>query len=349
VPFDPDRLEVRGTPAPVVEGIRVEGGGAVQYDVSNNGTLAFIPGTLTDEAQRPLQFASLDGKVTPLPAALRAFSGAVLSPDGTRLAVQIDVSDSADIWVVDIARGALTRLTANTELDNSPVWSPDGQSVAFSSRSSNGWTLQRKAADGTGSSAQLATLKPSTGGAVFPFAWTADGHIVTTYDGDIGLVAADGKGEWKPLIKTAASEGQPAISPDGRWIAYMSNETGAAEVYVQAFPGLAARQLVSVGGGLSPTWSRDGRSLLYLRGGPPQDIMRVAIEATRESGLRISAPVKVGDWTFYATQFLPRFYDVTADGRLIVIGRPTNGDTSARQINVITNWFEELKRLVPIQ
>jgi len=164
---------------------------------------------------------------------------------------------------------------------------------------------------------------------------------------DIGVVPADGTGQWKPLIQTPAVEVQATISRDSRWIAYMSNETASSEVYVQRFPGLGDRQLVSVGGGVMPTWSQDGRTLYYLRGGPPREIMRAAVEPTPDGGLRISPPEKMADWTFYDFQFSQRYYDVTADGRLLVIGRPNETPTAQRQIHVVTNWFEELKRLVP--
>jgi serine/threonine-protein kinase len=349
VPFDQSRLEVRGTPVPVIEQIRVESGGAVQYDISDDGTLVFVPGAPVNRDQRPLLLVSIDGKVSPVPAPLRSYTSARLSPDGTRIAAQIDLGDAADVWVVDIARGALTRLTTDPGFDGSPMWSPDGRSVVFSSTRGGQWSLHRKMADGTGNDELIASVKSSTATAVYPTAWTADGQLAVMANLDIGLVPADGKGEWKPLIQTPATETQPAISPDGRWIAYGSNETGAGEVYVQRFPHLGDRQLVSVDGGFMPTWSHDGRALFYLRGGPPRDIMRVAIEPLRDGGLRISTPDKVADWSFYAAQFAPRYYDVGPDGRLVVIGlTATDSTTTLREINVVTNWFEELKRLVPI-
>ena len=135
----------------------------------------------------------LDGKATPVPGALRPFTGAALSPDGTRIAAQIDLGEAADVWV-DVARGALTRLTTDTGYDGSPLWSPDGRSVVFASTRSGQWSLNRKAADGTGGIEQIATLKVISGVA-HPTAWTADGRILVTVDSDIGLAPADGKGE----------------------------------------------------------------------------------------------------------------------------------------------------------
>jgi serine/threonine-protein kinase len=353
VPFDKSRLEPRGTAVPVIEGIRVETGGAVQYDVANDGTLVFIPGTSANLDQRPLQFVAADGRVGVLSAVPRAYTSAALSPDGTRIAVGIDSGDAADVWVVDVVRGALTRLTAEPGFDGDPVWSPDGLNVAFTSNRGGIWSLNRKLADGTGNIEQLATfrgLQGGPGGGLSITAWTADGQMIATVNRDIGVVPANGKGEWKPLIHTSATETQAVISPDGRWIAYASNETSAAEVYVQRFPDLGNRQLVSVGGGLMPTWSHDGRVLFYLGGGgPPRTIMRAAIEPTRD-GLRISPPVKVTDWRFYGAQGAPRYYDIAADGRALVIGRTINETaTKQRQINVVVNWTDELKQKVPIR
>ena len=149
-----------------------------------------------------------------MPAALRVYASLSLSPDGTRIAAQIDLTDAADVWVVDVARGALTRLTTDTGYDGSPLWSPDGRTVVFASTRSGQWSLNRKAADGTGPIEQIATLDVKSGVA-HPTAWTTDGRILVTVDGDIGLVPADGKGEWKPLIQTPATELQAAISPEG--------------------------------------------------------------------------------------------------------------------------------------
>jgi Tol biopolymer transport system component len=309
----------------------------------------FVPGTGNGGDSRPLQFVASDGRTESVPAAPRAFSGVKLSPDGSRIAVQIDVGDAADVWVVEVARGTLTRVTTETGYDGNPLWSPDGQSVAFLSTRAGRWTLNRKAADGTGPVEQLAAFPPVTT-LMYATGWTADG-ILLTLDGNIGVVAADGKSEWTPLIQSAAAELQGVLSPDGRWLAYMSTETGAPEVYLQRFPGLGERQLASVGGGSMPTWSHDGHTLTYLRGrgGPPQEIMRVTIASTGNGSARISAPSKVADWNFYTAQFAPRVYDISPDGRLLVIGRTADEKpTAQRQINVVVNWFEELKRLVPI-
>lgn len=349
-PFDTNRLEVTATPVPVVEGVRVEAGGALQYDVADDGTLIFVSGTLASPDQRTLQFVAGDGTIVTVPGAPRAYTGAKLSSDGTRVAVQIDVADAADVWVVDVTRGTLTRVTSETGYDGNPLWSPDGRHVAFLSSRSGRWTLNRKAADGTGNIEQLATLSAKTN-LVYATAWAADGTLLVTVEADIGVVRSDGKGEWKPLIRTAAVETHAVLSPDGRWLAYMSNETGTGEIYLQRFPDLGERQLVSISGGLMPTWSHDGRTLTYLRGpsGPPREIMRVTIATSTSGPARIGTPAQVGDWRFYTTQFSPRTYDVLPDGRLLVIGQTSpDKSTAMRQINVVTNWFEELKRKVPI-
>jgi serine/threonine-protein kinase len=349
VPFDEERLETRGTPVPVVEGVRIEAGGAIQYDVAADGTLVYVPGAAGTSGQRTLQFAGADGKLQPVPTGRREFVSVRLSPDGTRVAAQVEMTERADVWVVDVARGTATRLTTEAGYDGSPIWSPDGRSVVFISLRGMQVTLNRRAADGTGPIEQLAAFGTLRSVLISPTTWTSDGGLMLTVEGDVMLLPPDSKGELKPVIRTPARETQAAVSPDGRWLAYASDETGVSEVYLQRYPSLSDRQLVSVGGGIMPVWSPDGRKVIFLQGGPPRDIMAVAIGTTGDGVVRVSTPSKIGDWRYYSTQGAPRPYDVTRDERLLVIGLPETGIPMAhRQIHVVVNWFEELKRLVPL-
>jgi hypothetical protein len=348
VPFDRSRLQAVGTPVPVIEGIRVESGGAIQFDIAQDGTLAYIPGSANSGRDRRLAFLSADGQPTALPTPVREYTGVALSPDGTRAAVQIATGNSADVWVVELARGALTRVTTEQGFDGNPLWSQDGKAVIYASNREGRWTLNRRSADGTGGVDTLATLDAGVSN-VWPTSWSRDGQtLVATVDDGVGVFVG-GRGPWKPLIDTPVTEWHGAVSPDGRLIAYTSQESGTAEVYLQRFPDLGERQPVSVGGGYWPTWSSDGRTLVYLRGGPPRETMRVTVQSTPDGRTVIGQPQMQGQWRFLSARAGPRYYDLAADGRLLVMqsGSPEDGNVS-RQINIVFNWFDELRRLVPL-
>ena len=345
VPFDVDRLEVRGTPLPIVEGVRTEPGGAVQYQIADDGTLVFIPGG-SGIGGRVLQFIGTDGRADQVPVSPRGYTAVKLSPDGTRIAVQIEMPDGADVWVVEVARGTLTRLTSEAGFDGNPIWTPDGRHVVFASERDGRWALSRRSADGTGPIERLSSA-PMEKQRLLPRSLTRDGSLISTLADDIGMVLDGGRGQWKPLVQTPATELQAEISPDGRWLAFMSDDSGNPQVYLQPFPGMNNRQAVSAENGHTPTWSADGRTLFYLQGGPPRAVMSVTIEPTPGGPARIGLPVKVADWHYFSVARSSRYYDVAADGRLLVIGMNDGATATGGQIQVVLNWQEELKRLVP--
>ena len=194
-----------------------------------------------------------------------------------------------------------------------------------------------------------------------PYDWSLDGEtlfltgVSPDTDRDVGMVASDGSGTWTPLVQTPARDLAPAISPDGRWLAYASNESGRYEVYVQRFPEMLGRQQVSVGTGHRPHWSEDGRELFYLRApnGPPRAVVRVTVESTDSDppALDFGAEEVLFDWRYHQRSSPMPFYDLSPDGRrfLMITTGDANGDGSGRaEINVVLDWFEELKRLVPV-
>ena len=217
VPFDVDRLEAVGTAVPVVEGVRVEVGGAVQFAVADDGTLAYVPGTMQGP-ERPLAFVGRDGgqpETLKIPA--RDYINVALSPDQSRVAAQIGDGDDADVWVAEIARGTLTRVTRDAGFDGNPIWSRDGKSIVFASRREGRWTLQRRSADGTGDATLMTAFDASVTRAE-PYAWSPDGStLLFGADEVIGATTASTMGEWKPVIRSAG--GATAVSPNGRWIA----------------------------------------------------------------------------------------------------------------------------------
>ncbi len=167
------------------------------------------------------------------------------------------------------------------------------------------------------------------------------------------MVSIDEPGSWEPLLESAASEGQPAVSPDGRWLSYSSTESGVREVYIRRFPGLEDRRPISVGGGFTARWSSDSRELTYQRspGGPPDAMMRVPIDVDSGSppSLVVGTPELLFEWRYFSQAGGIQYSDVTPDGqRFLMIANRTDGEGTSNQLVLIQNWFEELRRLVPV-
>ena len=232
VPFDSDRLEIVGTAVPVVHGVRVDAGGVVQFAVADDGTLAYVPGTALD-GDRPLAFVGRDGgqpEALKIPA--RDYLNVALSPDQTRVAAQIGERVDADVWVAEIARGTLTRVTREPGFDGYPMWSRDGKTIVFASARDGRWTLQSRAADGTGDATPIVAFEASVTQAV-PSGWSDGLTLLFGANAEVGVTSAGGKGEWKPVIRSAR---EAAMSPNGRWIAYSSSESGSQQLYLQGYP-----------------------------------------------------------------------------------------------------------------
>ena len=361
VPFDRDRLETVGNPAPVVEGVRVEGGGSVQYAVADNGTLVYIPGEASTGRTRSLLWVDRGGSAQPLAVPPRDYQDLSLSPDGSRAALAIaGMADNAGVWVADLARGTLHPITREDGTAVYPLWSPDGSQVVFMSRRGGRPELFSTAADGTGPAERIASFDESVTD-VRPYAWSPDGGVIVqaTYPDtgrDIGVVSLEGTNGWQPLIQTTADEGAPAIAPNGRWIVYSSRDSGRSQIYVQRFPDLSRRCPVTADVSYGATWSRDGRELFYLRGstinGPPDAVMRVTVEDGDTAGedIVLGDPEVLVDFSYSSRPGAYRTYDVSRDGRLLVLARADVEEASedSREINVVLNWTQELLDLVPI-
>ena len=333
--FDSSALDVVGDPAPVLEGVRVEPGGAVQYATADDGSLVYIPGTPSG-GTRSLVWVDRTGEEDVVALPLRDYETLSLSPDGTRAAVVAGASSgNRDVWISELARGTLTRLTTQPGDDTYPLWSADGRRVAYMSREDGRVTVYLRAADGSGTPNRLLTDEELT--ALVPYDWSPDDETLfltalsPETDRDVGIVSSDGSGTWEPLMQTPAREQSPAISPDGRWLAYASDESGRSEVYVQRFPDLLGRQQVSVDSGYRPRWSEDGRELFYLRApvGPPTAVVRVAVEATNGDppALDFGSEEVLFDWRYYNEADPMQYYDVSPDGQrfLMITSNETEG------------------------
>ena len=357
VPFDTNRLEILSTPVPVVEGVRLDMSLAAQFTVSNDGSLAYVPRGTSGERE----LLSIDQNGVETRILTGQFETLDLSPDGRRVVLGTgDDSGNADVWVSNLARGDMIRLTTDPAFDGAPLWSPDGRRVVFTT-TRNGqaevmWTL----ADGTGTPETLAIFEGS-GSRPVAYDFSPDGTtlLVATgrsgdNQGDIGIVTIEGGDGWRPLIQTEADERTPTVSPNGRWFAYASNETGNNEVYVERFPDGGNKRVVSIAGGHTPSWSADGQALVYLRSpnGPADAVMRVSFEGGdgNSNQLRIGSPEVLFNWSYFGMPGGQRTYAMSATGdRFFVIGRGADqGVPGQPQINIVLNWFEELKERVPV-
>ena len=293
-----------------------------------------------------------EGREEPLPLAPASYRGPRVSPDGTRVAVDIFDLENTDVWISDLARGTLSRLTDTDGPDGVPMWTPDSESVVFaSSRENTGvFSLFQRRADGTGPVEKILTGEEP--GNLKPYGWSPDGmRMVFDYGQppnlDIGVLTMDGEETWEPLLQSEANEAAPALSPNGEWIAYTSDQTGRSEIYVQRFPDLGDRQLVSSGGGTQPVWSPDGRELFYR-----DDQRLMSIGVGWDPVFTLDTPVVVFEGAYDPPSHFRRSYDLHPDGQQFLMVKPgglTDSDTeeAIAELVLVQNWFEELTRLVP--
>ena len=360
MPFDERTLTVKGGAVPMQQGIQATAAsGAAQWAWSPHGTVAYIPGEGAS-TERALVWVSRDGRVEPATAPPRPIqvlqSGLRMSPDGGRVALTVDADpgsssatnaavppDSSDIWIWEVRRNTLTRLSQSGQA-TAPVWTPDGTRVCYRSA----LEVLCQSPDGSGPVQTLATL-PEVG---TPKSFSSDGtrllwHNVAANASDIFMTTIGSASETRPLFQTRFDEVGATISPDGKWLAYQSNETGRAEVYVRPFPDVDnGRWQISSEGGVEPRWSRDGRELIFSFGGGP--ITRIVWSAAIAAGRAFSA-----DQPKIMAKLTSNFsvaYDVAPDGRLlfhIPASISASGLTRLSQIVVAEHWFEELRVRVP--
>ena len=341
VPFDADRLAVTGNPGPLIGGVAVKSSGAANFSISDNGRLVYALGGIGGGGVllRTLQWVDRDGREEPAVAEPRSFREFSLSPEGTRVAVRVFRGNGSDVWIFDLIRQTNTRLTFEGDPSTFPTWTPDGTRVAFGS------PLAWKAADGTGEVEPLSE-SPTT----FPQAFSPDeGVLVVETHGDLGVVTLDSRGTVSLLLQEEFSERNAALSPDGRWIAYQSDETGQYEIYVRPFPDTdSGRWEVSSNGGVMPVWNPAGPEL-FFRGA--DGLMALAFET--EPTFRPGAVTRLFDLTPYPLGGLNRRIAVDTDGQRFlllssVIDQPGTDEVALPEINVVLNWHQELLERVPI-
>ncbi len=351
VPFDPDKLEVRGSPAPLLEDVAVNPLlGIGQFDFSSNGTFVYLSGTSLQGW--PVVWLDGSGKTQSLLAKPGQYYTPRLSPDGSRLALAVG-SGGSDIFVYDPQREAMTRLTFTTQDNLLPVWTPDGRHIAFRFRLGGGFGIGWVRADGAGEPQKLLESKND----VRTFSFSPDGRRLSYFETNpqtgndlwtLPMDLSDGDhpkpGKPELFLRTRFDELQPVFSPDGRWIAYTSDASGTTEVYVQPFPGPGGKWQISTSGGLYPVWPRNGGELFY------------------ES---VDNHIMVTDYIVKGDSFLPgkpRLWsqrqifdsgsvhmDAAPDGkRVVVFQAPETAENKGNvHVTVLLNFFDELRRRVP--
>ena len=350
VAFDLARLAVVGPSVAVLPEVWTTATGAANVTVAADGTLVYVPRGAATVAQSRLVWVDRQGQETPLLAAPRSYVYPRLSPNGGRLAFFIS-DEELDIWLLDLSRSTLTRVTSEAGLENYPVWAPDGRQLFFSSDRAGGRNIFAQAADGTG----VTTRLTESAHAQFPTSVSPDGtrlvftEIATaTAAGDVLQLRLDGSHTVTPLVQTPFSERNGELSPDGRWLAYDANDSGRFEIYVRPFPDVAkGLWQVSRDGGTRPLWARNGREMFYLTA--TGTLMRVGV--ARGPTWAATAPTKLFEGRYGVPAFHSgRTYDVSADGKRFLMIKGTAVDdpkgTPASMV-VVLNWQEELKRLVP--
>lgn len=350
VPFDRGRRAITGTAVPVVRQVDVTGAGALQAAVADDGTLVYQLGFAG--VGRTLVWVDREGQETPIATPPRVYNYPRVSPDGTRIALWSNDEDS-DLWIWDLVRATLTRVTSDPVLDNYPVWTPDSRRLVFSSDRAGARNLFTQAADGTGEAERLTesrnrqdatSILPDGSGVLFS-------ELVPATNFDVMLLPLATTGKASALVQTPAAERNGEVSPDGRWLAYEANDSGRFEVYVRPFPGVSrGRWQVSTGGGAQPLWARNGQELFYRA--PTGAVMRV--EVSGGSSWAAAPPTQLFGGAYYAgsTTVLGRTYDVSPDARRFLMIKPSaavadEATTAPASLIVVRNWFEELKRLVP--
>jgi serine/threonine-protein kinase len=348
-PFDVERREVTGPSVPVPEPIFYESESGVPHlALSAGGTLAFIPGGGAPRHQ--LVSVDLDGRERPLIDARRGFIYPRFSPDGERLAVTISEPGDTNIWVLNLATGALTKVTQQGT-NNFPYWTPDGERVMYLSvRTGGGCRIDWKRADGHGESEPLVSPE-EPGEWLWPGSWSPDGETLVyvrelrsqaEHLPNIWIASRDGEPEPRMFVATAVRDSGPVISLDGEWLAYVSGESGRREIYVQPFPDGGERHQISIEGGQEPVWSPDGQVIYYRR---LDQILAVPVTTKPQFRPGTAKVLFEGQYAWGAYP-LPNF-DIAPDGKSFVMVKEDEEWGKAAEIRVVLNWFEELKRLAP--
>ena len=357
-PFDPQRTDVRGEQLPLLERVETAEDGTGWFSALPSA-LVYVPGR-TSVPQRTLVLVDREGRTTPLSDVRGAYSHPRFSPDGRFVAVTIDSESGSDVWILDVQRGSRTRLTS-IGASRFPTWTADGVSIVFQSSRTAAWTLFQQRANGTGAPQPLLTAAPATHDAVmsqiaarmlpgsppaltganpqYPASSSLYGTLAFTErrtSGERDIWVLDPKTDPAPFLMSPSDESAPVFSRDGHFLAYVSDESGRSEVYVQPYPGPGEKWPVSTDGGTDPVWAPDGGRLYYRAG---SQIMAVTIQAA--PAFVAGKPQRLFDGAFEFSE-LHRNFDLSPDGTKFLAIR-SQGAEPAAEFRVIFNWLLELR------
>jgi eukaryotic-like serine/threonine-protein kinase len=338
-PFDTVSLTTTGDAAVIADRVQdVFGTSRQVVSVAGNGTLLYGWRILRDTR---LEWVDRRGTLAVVAAAPDIYSNVSLSPDGTRVAFdRTSAGGAPDVWLLDLARHITSRFTFNPNTDNVTIWSPDGGTLAFASNDGKGLDIARRPANASAPPQVL--LKLNAPPIMFPSDWSSDGRFVAYYRTDpknkidLWVLPLVDNGKPMPLLNSEFNESQAQFSPDVKWIAYVSDESGTPQVYVQSFPTLTGKWQVSSDGGSQPRWRRDGKELFYVSA----DRKLMAVEVKPGDVFDSGAPHALFDTTlpFDAAR---QAYSVSPDGQRFLLNTPIETDSSP--FTIILNWTGLLK------
>jgi eukaryotic-like serine/threonine-protein kinase len=346
VPFDLNRLETTGTPIPLVTNIlRPSYSTAPQVSISQTGTLAY----LSDNGQREqdalvwVDQRGIESAVGPVGG---PYAAPRISPNGRKLAVKVGdtLRSTGDVQIYDFAREYWNRLTGVGEVGATMLlWTPDSKRLTLGGPFKDGWHIYSKSLDGTTADEQLL----SSPGTTVPLAWSPNGNelaivTVTSATGqDVAILDHRHPGPSRAFVNSKAREGAPAFSPDGHWIAYVSDKSGSAEVYLRPYPGPGEEVPVSADGGIEPVWATKAPVIFYRR----DDVM-MAVDVVTTPTLSVGKPRRLFERPYAHSNAFWANYDVTANGERLLMVKAV-APVAPTKINVVLNWFTELQQRVP--
>jgi len=347
--FHPKTFALTGDPFPIAEKVEAAAFvGVVAFSVSNTGTLAYGTGVATDMGQQ-LTWVDRRGKAISTVGPPALYRGVSLSADGLQLAAHRHDGEGGDIWLTDVKRNVVSRFTLDASQENqSPVWSPQGERIAFGSVRNGKPGLYVRAANRTGTDERV--YETSTSRSVLPLSWSPDGNAIlfqvaeATTNRDLWMVSLEGERKAWPLLQSAAGEQNGQLSPDGRWLAYGSSETGRTELYVRPATANGGQWPISTGGAGSPRWRGDGKELFYVATGKMW-----AVEVTTKGDVFVpGAPTPLfdnGGFPSHNDAYMP--WAVSWDGQRFLIPRlasDADNAIAANPIVVVVNWLNGIRK-----
>jgi eukaryotic-like serine/threonine-protein kinase len=343
VPFDLRKAEVTGVPVAVLEGVAFVPQNAMShFAVSDGGVLAYLPSS-SAFGEQSLVSVDRNGISQTIREKLHVHYGLRLSPDGRRIAMGLrDAGRAPDVWILDLARGSLSPLTHGPASNFDPIWTPDGKRLLYVSERPV-FDVYSRSADGSGNEEVVLTSSNDK----YPQSVTPDGNTLlfststSVNDEDLWTAPVAAPKDAKPFLATPFYESNATFSPDGRWIAYQSGESGRPEIYVRDFPSGGNRFQVSTDGGFEPVWAKNGKELFFRSG---KKLISVPVKLGADF---IPGPPKVLFQGDFAVGGQAMAYDVSPDGQHFYFLQQANKAQQQKTINIALNWSEELKRLVP--